>query len=334
MVRFILAMVFTSLIVFCNEVVLADEVVLENGDRLTGEVTRVEGGKLTLETEYAETIHIQMSKIKSITTTRPVEVHLISGEILKGKLQTIEEGRVEVESTVERGPAVIDRGRIKSINPPPVKWTGDIRIGANQQSGNTENLSASIGAELSRKTDKDRIGLRFLFNYSEDGEKVTARNTYGALEYNYFFVKHVYGLLSLELLSDKFRDLNLRTIVGPGVGYLIWDDNVKFLSFEAGVSYFLEDRDVGKDNQWASGRLAGRLKWQIFQPVGFSNNLFFYPRLEDFSQYTLRNEAGLNSSLSSRWSISLLNIFERDGRPAPGVEKNDIQWILALRYSF
>jgi hypothetical protein len=58
---------------------LADEIVLVNGDRLTGTVVKVEGGKLTLKTEYAGPIEIQADKIKSIMTDHPAEVHLVGG---------------------------------------------------------------------------------------------------------------------------------------------------------------------------------------------------------------------------------------------------------------
>ena len=51
------------------------------------------------------------------------------------------------------------------------------------------------------------------------------------------FKKSLYGYLGVELLNDKFKDLNLRTTIGPGVGYQIWDDLIKLLSFEVGMSY-------------------------------------------------------------------------------------------------
>ena len=41
----------------------ADEVILVNGDKMTGTVVKVEGGKLTIKTEYADAVEIQAEKI-------------------------------------------------------------------------------------------------------------------------------------------------------------------------------------------------------------------------------------------------------------------------------
>ena len=47
---------------------LADEVCLKNGDRLTGQVIRMEAGKLILKTMYAGDISIVWQEVASIMT--------------------------------------------------------------------------------------------------------------------------------------------------------------------------------------------------------------------------------------------------------------------------
>jgi hypothetical protein len=49
----------------------ADEVVLVNGDKLTGAVVKVEGGKLTLKTEYAGAIKSRRIKSKKSLPITP-----------------------------------------------------------------------------------------------------------------------------------------------------------------------------------------------------------------------------------------------------------------------
>ena len=70
--------------------VAADEIVLENGNILTGTIVKLEGGKLTLKTDYSQPIEIQSSKIKKIESDQVIEIHLSSGEVLKGKIKTVE----------------------------------------------------------------------------------------------------------------------------------------------------------------------------------------------------------------------------------------------------
>ena len=332
-VIFGLAIYFT-IFVFYPKIVLADEVILENGDKLTGTVVKVEGGKLTLKTDYAGSVQIQVEKIKRIVTDNPVEVKLESGEVLKGKLKTVEEGKVAVEPGPGREGATVDWKKVVAVNPPPRKLTGNITVGGTSQSGNTDRTSASIGAEAAIKSDKDRFSLRFLFNYGEEKGEETVNNTYLNLKYDYFFTKKFYGLLAFELLKDKFVDLNLRTIVGPGAGYQVWDDPVKFLFFEAGVTYFSDDRINNPHKDWVAARLAANFRYSFFKIITFADLIEAYPNLTYGGEYTLRNEASLISPLGAAWSLKFSNIWQRNSDPPPGIKRDDLTWILGLQYSF
>jgi putative salt-induced outer membrane protein YdiY len=314
--------------------VLADEVVLENGDRLTGTVMRVEGGKLILKSEYAGEISIPVEKVKTLAMDGPAEVHLSSGEVIKGKIKITEGGRVAVEPTPEREATSFDWKKVASVNPPPQKWKGNINVGASTQSGNTDRKSAAVGAEATRRTDQDRFSLRFLFNYAEDETDVTSRNTFGAAKYDYFFTPKFYGYLAIDLLNDKFKDYRLKTAVGPGVGYQIWDDPVKSLGVEAGLSYIWEDHYVGEDVDYPAARLGADFRWNIFKFLTFTDRLVVYPNLRNGGDYLLRNEAALISPLGSGWALRLANIWDRDSDPPPGFDKDDFTTILGLQYAF
>jgi putative salt-induced outer membrane protein YdiY len=327
---------FSILIIFFCEA-FADEIILVNGDRLTGTITVVDKDILTLETEYSGPIKINRSKIISIATDKPQEVHLTDGEVLRGRLVTTEEGRVLIERGDGRESTTIEWDKVLTMNPPPPepsRWKGGITLGAGLQSGNTDRATAVLGADAIRKTAYDRFSLRFLHNYAEEDDEITARNTFGALKYDYFFTKVLYGYLGVELLNDKFKDLNLRTVIGPGVGYQVWDDPIKSLLFEAGLAYFSEDLKEGEDEQWITARLASNLSYRILDSVVFTDQLVVYPNLEDFGQYQLRNEAALTSALGSGWSFKLANILERDSDPPAGVKKHDLHWITGLQYAF
>jgi len=316
---------------------MADEIVLVNGDKLTGTVVKVEGGKLTLKTDYAGAIEIQVDKVKKIITDNPAEVHLVGGEILKGKIKTTEDGRLAVESSPERAAATVEMSKVAAINPPPkppAKLTGNVTLGGAYQTGNTDRKSFSAAADASIKGERDRFGVRFLFNYTEEKEEVTTRNLYGSLKYDYFFTKKFYGYLGLEMLYDPFKDLNLRTIVGPGVGYQFWDDPVKFLFLEGGIAYYSEDRRDAQDDSWVAARLAGNFRYTLSRYLTFSDRLEFYPSLANANDFTLRNEAAILSPIGAGWSLKLANIIDYDNSPPPYISKTDMTWILGLQYSF
>ena len=312
----------------------ADKIVLENGDTLTGTVEKVLDGKLTLVTDYAGAIVIPVAKIKQVVTDHPVAVHLKDGEVLKGKVRTVEDKTWAVESSPERTATLVKVESVKAVNPPPVKWTGSVSAGGNLQSGNTDRAGAFINAEASRRTEQDRIGFRYLFNYGEEDDEVTTRNHYGSAKYDYFFTPKFYGYGAVELLNDEFQDTKLKTFIGPGIGYQVWEDAVKSLLFEAGLTYFNWDRYDGEDEDGISARLALDFKYSIFSWLAFGDRFQFYPTLGEGGLYFWRNEAALSAPLSPRWSLKLANILDFNSDPAPGIKKTDVQWLGGLQFSF
>jgi putative salt-induced outer membrane protein YdiY len=136
------------------------------------------------------------------------------------------------------------------------------------------------------------------------------------------------------MLHDKFKNLNLRAVVGPGVGYQVWDDPIKFLLFEAGLSYFSEDRTEGEDDDWLTGRLSGSVHYHFNETLQFKDYLIIYPNLEQGGEFQLRNEATLTSGIGFNWSLRLASIYEHDSDAPVDVAKDDWQWILGLQYDF
>jgi putative salt-induced outer membrane protein YdiY len=322
---------------------IADKVILENGDILTGTIEKMTEGKLTFKTDYAGIIEIQMGKVRQIVTDNPVALHLTSGEVVKGKVKPAEEGRLAVEPSPEREATTVDMQKIASINPPPKelpKWHGNVTAGGYFQSGNVDRIGGSFSAEALRKTENDRFKLRYIFNYAEDDDEMTIRNHYGEIKYDYFFTKKFFGFVGIELLNDKFNDTKLKTFVGPGLGYQVWDDPVKSLLFEAGFSYFNWDRYEGEDTDGVAARLGFDFRYNIFKWLIFTDRYVFYPTIGEGGIYFWRNEAALNvplgeiPALGGRWSLRFANIIDYNSSPAPGFERMDVQWIGGLQFSF
>lgn len=330
----IISILFSALTCFSKA--SADEVLLRNGDRLSGSIITMEGGTVTLKTEYSPAIKIDRSKIEKLTTGGPVEVRLKSGEILKGELSTSPEGLLVVGRERGRKEVSVSWSDVSALNPPPAStgWKGNFNLSSGLQSGNTDRTSVTVGADALKKSNKERFGLKLLYNYAEEDNEETASNTYAAAKYDYFFRKKAFTYLSIEMLRDKFKDLNLRTVIGPGVGYQIWDTRIKSLLVEGGVSYFSEDLRDGEDDQWATFRLAGNFTYRIKESVTFSDHLILYPSIDEAGEYKLRNEAVLASALGGDWSLRFSNIFERNSEPSPGIEKDDLTWLLGLQYDF
>ena len=88
-------------LVLCLSVSLAfadDEVKLKNGDRLSGTVKGLAGGKLIIETPHAGPIKVDWTQVVSVKTDNPVKVKLVTGDLLEGKI--VPGGEVQAQDQV------------------------------------------------------------------------------------------------------------------------------------------------------------------------------------------------------------------------------------------
>jgi putative salt-induced outer membrane protein YdiY len=312
----------------------ADKVEFGDNNILQGTVSTLEGGTLIFSTAYGDKVKIPVAQIKNISTDKPVTIKMTNDSILSGKLTTLEDGQLGVILEPMGQTVSFKWEQVKNINEPPGSWTGSFAAGGTVQTGNVERSSVSVGFDARRDWEHDRFQFRFLHNYAEDSGNITSRNTFGALKFDHFFTENFFTGLSLELLKDEFKDLNLRAIIGLGLGYRIWNDDVKTLEVEAGATFFSEDLDLGPDDQFISGRVGITYSYKLLENLLFKDYMLYYPNLEFPKEYRLRNEASLISQLGKGWSLKLTHIFDQNSDPSPGVEDKDQQFIFALQYSF
>jgi putative salt-induced outer membrane protein YdiY len=336
MARTLLRLTFliTVLTGLAPHLLLADEIVLDNGTCLTGTVTSLIGNVLTLTSDYAEPIKIKKEHISRISTDKPVELHLTSKEIIKGKIRTCDDGRIVVDQGYGREATGIDIKSIKAINPPPSwKWHGNVTVAGSVESGNTDKSGLAFGADARRRGDNDRFTMRFLYNIGQEDDKLNTRNVFGAMQYDYFFARKFYEYLAVELFNDTFKDIKLRAIVGPGIGYQVWEEPDKSLSLEAGVSYFYRDSNEHQDTSWFSARLAANCRFKISKWLVFTDWLVLYPSLEN-STFVVRNEAALLTAAGAGWSLKVADVLDYVNNPPNGKKSTDSLFTVGLQYAF
>lgn len=326
-----------TVVVLFYDCAMADEVILVNGDRLSGKIVSITDGILTLETSYSEPVKLKFEAVDRMSSSEPVEIHLSDGEILKGKITGEVHRKIAVEAGTNREQVTVGFDSITALNPPPPKpvtWKGNITLGGNWQDGNSDTLSLSAGGLATRRTEKDRFRINVLYNLAKDSGQRTAENTYGQLKYDYFLNPKWYLYLNVDMLADQFKDINLRTTIGPGAGYQVWEEEGRALSLEAGVSYTSEDHDLGEDRDWVTARLGVDFLYRLFDRIVFTDQFVIYPNLDEVGEYTMRNDAALVTDIWAGWALRLNNIWERNSDPGPDLKKDDFTWIAGLQYSF
>src|SRR5215211_4778906 len=64
----------------------ADQITLKNGDRVTGNIVKTDGGKLVVTTDLLGDVSVDLASVTNITTDRPIYVTLEDGRTVSGTM--------------------------------------------------------------------------------------------------------------------------------------------------------------------------------------------------------------------------------------------------------
>jgi putative salt-induced outer membrane protein YdiY len=320
--------------------VAADEILFLNGDRLTGKILGAQAGTMTIKTDSVGEIVVDLSKVKTFSTEEPIVIKSRDATV-RSKVSGGADGTVTVVPETSGVAEVIALKDLTQINPTTVQWTGSITGNALVTRGNshTENIGVTLNAV--RRGEHDRITLGGGYYYGRqrdkdtDEENTTIDNWFVLGKYDYFLTEKFYLYGALRAERDTMADLDLRLIVGPGVGYQWYETPTFNLATEAGVSWIYEDyKDQKSKDHWA-GRLAYHVDWMPHKALKLFHNLEWLPSFEGpFDDYNLNLDAGLRATIIQGFFAELKIEFRYDSTPARGAEKEDVRYLVGVGWSF
>jgi putative salt-induced outer membrane protein YdiY len=322
------------LLVMIGTAAAEDEVKLKNGDRLSGKITGLGGGKLTIETVETGPVKVDWAQVVSVKTDAPVKVTMTTGEIVEGKVVPGAEGRLKVETQGAAAPVEIDLAKVKAFNEPPAAWHGKLSASAKASDGNTKETSFLVSAAATRETDMDLLLFKAIFHYGTTGSTLTERNAYGIGKYQLKMSPEWYLYVSEELQGDTFKDLSIGTTTSVGAGVVILKQAAIDLSTEVGIAFFTNDFNVAPDETHMGIRSSTYLRVALPLGIDLRDNFTLYTNFEDSQDFQIRNELTLGTSLGGGWDLLGGVITEYDRKPSAGLERQDDTYFVGLGYTF
>jgi putative salt-induced outer membrane protein YdiY len=336
---YLLICTFAALVLSGPFSVAADEVRLANGDRLTGEIERMEEAVLILKTSYAGELKLMWSEVVCIGSDRELTFRLKNREVMVGSATCPADGRIQIMGVRVGKSAEIPLDELDAINPSPpppaVRYKGNINGGGTLTEGNTDEASIYLSGNFEARSKRHRFTLGGRYNYGETDGEITTRNALGRLKYDFFVRERLYTYAQARFERDDFQDLNLRSTMGLGVGYQIFDTERTSLFTEVGVSYFNEDFMEAEDQKSASARESTGFTFDIVpKRIKLFHLHEFYYRWEKSDSYYLSSEQGLRFLLFRNFFANFQVDFDYNSQPAPGREKKDTRYIASIGYEF
>jgi putative salt-induced outer membrane protein len=335
--------------------VAADVITLKNGDRITGAVVKADDKTLVLETKAMGSVSIAMGEVDTIQSDGPLYLTLADGQTVVGSVEPVGATGLRVR-TRDTGEVRLAREAIQTIrskaeqeaylaeieryrNPGLLDlWSGAVDVGFSLTAGNSRNTNFALGAHAVRETRKDKtsIYVTSIYARSEVGgvTETTANAVRGGGRYELFLNDrlNVFGFGDLE--HDIFQKLDLRLVLGGGLGYyLLRNDRTQFQVFGGGnlnKEYFTDDL------RRTSGEImfGQDLSTKLSDRFSFTERFTVFPNLSEGGEYRLAFDSSAVSSLNKwlAWHITFSDRYLSN--PVPDTESNDVLLTTGLRITF
>lgn len=323
----------------CAGPALADEIVFNNGDKITGKIVSADGGTLVINTAVAGEVKVNLKDVKTFSTDEPLEIRLSDGTTIKQKIAAGDAGTFSLAPGGALQPQAVPLTSVDKINPPPVKWTGNIAAGLLISQGNVDSEQYNLSLEAVRRADKDRITVTgsYIFGTTEDadGNDVTTNDAWKMTgKYDYFVDKKWYLFAGASFEKDRVANLDLRFVPSGGVGYQ-WVERPGFnFSTEAGIAWVYEDYRNADSEDFIAAKLAYHVDYAVNDQVTLFHNLTYLPSLEDISDYNIIADAGVRASLTRSMFAEAKIVLDYDPSPAPGSEDLNTKYIASVGWKF
>ncbi len=359
----------------------ADQVILKNGDKLTGTIAKSDGKTLVLKTDYAGDLTIKFDDIQSMTSTGDLNV-TAGGKTAVGPVTTTADklvvatktgGSVEApigSVTILRSPAE-EAAYQKSLHPGFGEgWAGGANLGFALTAGNSETKNLNIGLNATRTGFHDKLTLYETSTYASTSKlalhpipsQTTANSNGGGLRYDRDINPRVFGFGSADFFNNSLQNLDLRYILGGGIGFHAIKTPNTTLDLLAGINYTHESfsdlvlsqgpPEVTYNHSDSSAALTvgDSFSHKLGKNSVFTQSFLLYP---SFSQVNIAfpdaitpdnvriMRGAFNLGFVTKihkwlgWQVTLADVFDNHPLASnPPIERNDITLATGLNFSF
>ena len=341
------------LIILATPAAFADQIILKNGDRLSGNIVASDAKMLTLKTEYAETISIKWDFVNQIESSEALYVGTKSGQIVVGPVTTADD-KFSV-NTKESGTVTVAKADVTSLrNAEEEKkaetamarlqhpsfadlWAGNIDTGLALVRGNSESSNFTFALNAVRAAPRDKVTLysnsAFSRSTVNNVTATTAQSIAGGVRYDLNVSEKTFAFGTLDLFNDRFQDLDLRTVIGAGGGYHAVKNDRTVFDVLLGAT-FNREFFTTINRSSAEILLGETLARKLGKSTTFNEALFFYPNLSYSGNYRSTINMALVTRLSKilSWQTSLADHYLSN--PPLGKKTNDLLLSTGLRVTF
>lgn len=333
----------------------ADQVTLKNGDRVTGAIVKKDGNNLTVKSDLMGVVTIPWDQVADIKSNGPLNVVLAgqppqtpgitatiaspNGQITLSGGQTVAPGSiVAIRDNAE------ERAYERQLHPTLLQlWTGTATLGLAGTAGNAVTSTFNTAVNSSRTTNHDVAAIYFNAVNSSATINGVHSGTAQAVRGGWKYDRKTGPRLEINVFNDyeydKFQSLDLRFVIGGGLGYRAWKSTRGSLTLQAGVDYDHEKFSpaapaVPFSRSSSEGYWGDDLGYKVNGSTSILQSFRMFNNLSDTGAYRANFDLSSNTKLRKWlvWNLSFSDRYLSD--PVAGRKPNDVLYTTGVGVTF
>ena len=328
-------LLFTWTLAFSGMVLAQDVIILKNGDHISGEVKKMEGGDVHIDADYGANIFIiDWEEVERIESPAHFAVETSSGNRLSGSIRTDPEASTRILVEDQDAVVPLEHSALVSLTPIDAGFWG--RFGT----------SVDFGMSLTKANETKQFNTRATASYltedwSLDGNvdslfnsrsevPETKRNELGT-NFRYFITDRWFSVTFGSFLQSDELQLDLRSSIGSGIGRYLVRNNRWLLSINGGGAWTNEKFEDPLVSDQNSAEALGAIEFNAFN-IGDLNILAqfsVFPSLSDLGRVRMnfKNDFKWDLPQDLYFSVGFTNNF--DSSPPTGTDTSSNDYVFS-----
>lgn len=314
---------------------------LDNGDRVSGELIVIADGQLHWQSDLAGEIVVQQVNVVGIDARDLFEVELDARRQLSECQLQMRSDKQQLLNC-KQGIAQLNSWKlVRKVSARPLiqhdLWnnTGSVNVAAKDSAGNTEEQDLELDFKVSTRRQEQRHTLSG--KYDEQRQLGIKTQDDRKLEYQYdYFVSPKWFLNSVASLErNVFQDLSSRKLLGGGVGYQFFDTEFIQLQVNTGLGYIEEIYANDSDRRGIAFRENTDFNYRL-NKVGlrFFHRHTFTQLFDRSGDWRIDSETGFKMPVVGRLNAQAKLRFNYVHIPADEAEALDRVWLFGVNYDW
>jgi small nuclear ribonucleoprotein (snRNP)-like protein len=323
----------------------ADQVVMKNGDRVTGNIVKQDGKTITIKTDNFGVVTAAWDQVASIQSDKPVNVVLKDGKTLVGTLGS-SDGKVQVatrDAKLDVAPGDVaamrnadeQRAYERLLHPGLLElWSGSGSLGLAGANGNSKTLTFTTSANAARVTTTDKTLVYYNSIQASaliDGKSAsTAQAVRAGIGYDHNFSSRMFVNTFNDYEYDKFQGLDLRFVIGGGLGFHAVKGARGSLGLVGGADYTHASFSTPLVRNAAEAYWGDDYSLKFTGASSLIQSFRMFNNLSDTGSYRMNFDLGVSTRLK-RWLTWNAGLNDRYlSNPVPGRKSNDLMYTTGL----